>query len=188
MGLTPVAGAQLHVLLYLANTLAPLFQIAAARGRVLKRGKYPFYPDVQHEIDVLSYSGVLRIARVQYGRRGHLAADYGLGTAGARAMDRLLAADPEMKRLAKLFRELLSACFGKFLATQVDIGPIDANYGSASILQGDVVDFSEWKNENQNLAVARYLLNELRALSPNAERDGVRLYCDYLDEALAVHE
>lgn len=188
MGLAPIAGAQLHVLLYLANTLAPLLKITAARGRVLKRGNYPFYPDVQHEVDVLSYSGILIVERVQYGRRGHLAAEYGLGRMGAHTLELLLAADPEMERLARLFRELLSACFGKFLATQVDIGPIDANYGNDSILPGEVVDFSEWTSENQNLAVARYLLNELRALHPRAERDGIRLYCDYLDEALAVHE
>ena len=81
-------------------------------------------------------------------------------------------------------RELTSACYGKFLGSNAAIGPIDANYGSDDVMEGQVVDFDEWTDENKNLQVARYLLERLRALRPRAERDGVRLYCDYLDRAL----
>ncbi len=185
MGLNPIAGSQLHVLLYLANTLSPLFGVSPIRGRVLKRGKYPFYPDVQREIDRLAFSGVLKIEKVEYGSRGHLAAHYGLGDKGDSITKKLIQFDPELQKTARLFRELVYASFGKFLGTHIDIGPIDANFGDDAILNGEVVDFSEWKNSNKNMAVARYLLDQLRSLQPNSERDGVRLYCDYLDEALS---
>ena len=77
MGVAPLATAQLHVLLYLANTMAQLFDVTRVRGRVLKRGAYPFYPDVQRELDRLAFNGVLKIERVDFGPKGHLSAHYG---------------------------------------------------------------------------------------------------------------
>jgi len=186
MGLAPLAAAQVHVLLYLANTLAPLFEVVRVRGRILKRGPYPFYPDVQRELDRLAFSGILTIERVDFGPRGHLAAHYGLGPHGSSACTALLTQSKEAERTARMFRELVTACFGKFLGTQTAIGPIDANYGDDDVLDGEVVDFSEWQDENKNMEVARYLVDKMRALRPHADRDGMRLYCDYLDHALAL--
>lgn len=188
MGLTPLAMSQLHVVLYLANTLADLFGVTRVRGRVLKRGPFPFFPDVQREIDRLAFAGVLLIERVNFGPKGHLAAHYALGDRGQGIHEALLAHAGESERTARLFRELVSACFGRFLNSRTDIGPIDANYGDIAVLDGEVVDFAEWTDENKNMEVARYLIERLRALRPNAERDGVRLYCDYLDKAMALHE
>jgi len=186
MGVAPLASAQVHVLLYLANTLAPLFEVIRVRGRILKRGAYPFYPDVQRELDRLAFSGVLSIERVDFGSRGHLAAHYGLGPRGSAVCAALLAQSKEAERTARLFRELVVACFGKFLGTQTAIGFIDANYGDDNVMEGEVVDFSEWQDENKNMEVASYLLDKMRALRPHADRDGMRLYCDYLDQALAI--
>lgn len=184
MGLAPLAAPQVHVILYLANTLAELFAIDRARGRVLKRGPYPFFPDVQREIDRLAFAGVLSIERVEFGPKGHLTASYGIAPKGRTIHAALLERAAEARRTAKLFRELVSACFGRFLVTTVNIGPIDANYGNTNVLDGEVVDFAEWTDENKNLELARYLMDRLRTLRPDAERDGVRLYCDYLDRAL----
>ncbi|MBX3587769.1 MAG: hypothetical protein KF796_14125 [Ramlibacter sp.] len=186
LGLSPLASAQLHVLLYLANTLAPLFNVTRVRGRVLKRGPFPFYPDVQREIDRLAFSGVLKIERVDFGPKGHLAAHYDLAPSARELQHRLLAASAEARRTSRLFSELVAACFGKFLASQSAIGPVDANYGNTDIVENEVVDFSEWQDENKNMEVARYLMAQLKALQPHVERDGVRLYCDYLDQAMAA--
>jgi hypothetical protein len=186
IGAAPVSSTQLHVALYLANTLASLFNVGRVRGRVLKRGAYPFYPDVQREIDQLAFSGVLAIDHVDFGARGHMTAHYQLGRLGASIHQSLLQQSPEASRTARLFRELVSACFGKFLDENAAIGPVDANYGSNLVLEGEVVDFSEWTDENKNMAVAQYLIDRLRAMRPHVERDGVRLYCDYLDKALAI--
>lgn len=188
IGAAPLSATQLHVTLYLANTLAALFSINRVRGQVLKRGAFPFYPDVQREIDRLAFSGVLQIEHVDFGARGHMNAHYALSSGGAAIHRSLLAHSPEAMRTARLFQELISACFGRFLATNAAIGPIDANYGSNLVLEGEVVDFSEWVDENMNLEVARYLIDRLRSMRPHADRDGVRLYCDYLDKALATTE
>lgn len=186
MGLVPLAAAQIHVLLYLSNTLAPLFDVVRVRGRILKRGKYPFYPDVQPELDRLAFSGILSIDRVDFGPRGHLSAHYSLGPNGMAVYENLLAHSKEAERTAKLFRELVSSCFGKFLGTETAIGPIDANYGDNEVLDGEVIDFSEWQDDNKNIQVAHYLIDQLRNMQPNIRRDGVILYCDYLDKALAI--
>lgn len=186
LGLSPLASAQLHVLLYLANTLAPLFNVARVRGRVLKRGPFPFYPDVQREVDRLAFAGVLSIERVDFGPKGHLAAHYGLAASAQQIRSQLLEVSPEARRTARLFSELVAACFGKFLVSQAAIGPVDANYGNTDVVENEVVDFSEWQDENKNMEVARYLMAQLKALQPHADRDGVRLYCDYLDQALAT--
>lgn len=185
MGLTPVATSQLHVILYLANTLAELFSVTRVRGRVLKRGDYPFFPDVQREIDRLAFAGVLVIERVEFGAKGHMAAQYGLGPLGAEICNAMLAHSPEARRTARLLRELVSACFGRFLNARADIGAVDANYGNAAVAPGEVVDFSEWTTDNKNVEVAHYLIDHLRKLRPDAQRDGVRLYCEYLDRAMA---
>ncbi|WP_025041868.1 hypothetical protein [Nitrosospira briensis] len=186
MGFAPLASTQIHVLLYLANTLAPLFEVAPVRGRILKRGAYPFYPDVQRELDRLAFSGIFFIERVDFGPHRHLTAHYGLGPRGSSVCTALVAHSKEAERTARLFRELVSACFGKFIGTQTAIGSIDANYGNDDVLEGEVVDFSEWQDENKNMEVARYLVDKMRALRPHADRDGMRLYCDYLDQALAI--
>lgn len=187
MGLAPVASSQLHVILYLANTLADLFGVARVRGRVLKRGAFPFYPDVQCEIDRMAFCGVLSIEKVDFGAKGHLAAHYALGDRGGDIFETLTTQMPEARRTARLFRELVSACFGRFLTRRADIGPIDANYGNSTVVDGEVVDFSEWSQDNnKNIDLAYYLIDQLKNLRPDTERDGVRLYCDYLDKALAI--
>lgn len=186
MGLAPLATPQLHVMLYLANTLADLFDVTRVRGRVLKRGPFPFYPDVQREIDRLAFTGVLTIEQVNFGPKGHLNAHYALGHRGRGIYQALLSHTQETHRTSRLFRELVSACFGRFLGSTADIGSIDANYGNASVIEGEVVDFSEWTDENKNIELARYLIDKLRRLRPDVERDGVRLYCDYLDKAMAL--
>ncbi len=188
LGFTPLASSQIHVLLYLANTLAPLFKVIRVRGRVLKRGPYPFYPEVQRELDRMAFRGVFSIDKVDFGPRGHLAAHYSLGIQGRRIYTELVSHSAEARRTANLFAELACACFGKFLETESAIGPIDANYGNDDVLEGEVVDFSEWQDENKNMRVARYLMDQLRLLQPNPQRDGVRLYCEYLDKALELHE
>lgn len=185
MGLTPVATSQLHVILYLANTLADLFGVTRVRGRVLKRGDYPFFPDVQREIDRLAFAGVLTIENVKFGAKGRMAAQYGLGPLGAEICKSMIAHSPEAQRTARLLRELMSACFGRFLNARADIGPVDANYGNAAVAPGEVVDFSEWTTDNKNMEVAKYLIDHLRKLRPDVQRDGVRLYCEYLDRAMA---
>ena len=186
LGVVPLAMAQLHVLLYLANTLCPLYDVERVRGRVLKRGAYPFYPDVQRLVDKLAFSGVLAIDHVKFGPKGHLAAHYTLLADGAGLRDLLISSSFEAQRTAHLFRELTSACFGKFLGTETAIGPVDANYGSSDILENEVIDFDEWQANNKNLAVAKYLIEQLRAMQPRAHRDGIRLYCEYLDKAMEV--
>lgn len=186
IGVAPLSTTQLHVLLYLANTLASLFELDRIRGRVLKRGVYPFFPDVQAEIDRMAFSGVLAIERVDFGPKGHLAAHYNVGNIGAPLYEHLIRESSDARRISRLFRELVTACFGKFLGANGAIGPVDANYANGSVMEGEVVDFSEWKDANENLQVANYLIEQLKALRPNAERDGVRLYCEYLDKALAI--
>ncbi|MFT7776609.1 hypothetical protein [Roseateles sp.] len=186
MGLTPVTTAQLHVILYLANTLADLYGVTRVRGRVLKRGAYPFFPDVQRDIDRLAFADVLRIDQVEFGAKGHMSAHYGLGLKGAAISRSLVAHSAEAKRTSNLLRELACACFGRFLIDRVDIGAIDANYGDAHVLDGEVVDFSEWSRDNKNMGLARLLIDRLKELRPDVQRDGVRLYCDYLDKALTT--
>lgn len=187
MGISPMNADQLHVVLYLANTLADLYGVTRVRGRVLKKGPLPFYPDVQWEIDRLAYCDVLTIERVDFHSKNRVTAHYGMGGKGRKIYQALICSGPEAQRTAQLFRELVSACFSRFLIETPAIGPIDANYGDSGQVDGEVVDFAEWADENRNMELANYLIGQLRELRPNARRDGVRLYCDYLDRALAIH-
>jgi hypothetical protein len=186
LGVAPLTSVQLHVLLYLANTLAPLFDVERVRGRVLKRGSLPFFPDVQPEIDRLAYAGVLEIVKVDFGAKERLVAHYDVTQRAREIRQAFVDSSEEAKRTDALFRELVSASFGRFLGRNAAMGSVDANYSSNAVLENEVVDFSEWSDENRNMQVARYLIEKLQALRPNGGRDGVRLYCGYIEKALAL--
>lgn len=186
MGLTPIVSSKLHTFLYLANTLAELFGLSSVRGRILKHGSSPFFPDIQRLIDYLAFSGVLSINKVDYGPKGYLSAHYSLGKSGREIYDSLLTHSDDARRTANLFRELIPACSNQVLAMRSDIGPIDANYGNDAVQEGEIVDFDEWSRDNNNMKLTNYLVDEIKALRPNKERDGVRLYCNYLSTAMEL--
>src|SRR2546422_4375809 len=52
-GLVPLRITRLHSFAYLSNVLAPVWDMAALDGKILKRRGGPFYPNMQRDLDRL---------------------------------------------------------------------------------------------------------------------------------------
>jgi hypothetical protein len=50
-GLRPVSSQHVHALVFLANSLAPIYQDEGVEARVVKQAQGPFYPDAQWDLD-----------------------------------------------------------------------------------------------------------------------------------------
>ena len=65
-GLCPIDLLALHAYAYLANVLAPVWDMPPLDGRILKRRGGPFYPTLQADLDRLVGMGVVRISDVAH--------------------------------------------------------------------------------------------------------------------------
>ncbi|HEY5409278.1 MAG TPA: hypothetical protein VIJ94_01000 [Caulobacteraceae bacterium] len=64
-GVTPLSVGRLHRLVYLANAMAPVYDILTPDGYILKYKRGPFFPAVQWDIDRLGAQGLARVANLQ---------------------------------------------------------------------------------------------------------------------------
>ena len=51
--LAPISVQRFHTFAYLADVLSPIFQFVAISGKILKRRFFPYFPDLQWELDRL---------------------------------------------------------------------------------------------------------------------------------------
>lgn len=63
-GLRPLSKAHAHALVFLANSLAPIYEDTGLETRVIKHEHGPFYPDAQWDLDRLVGQGLLNISGV----------------------------------------------------------------------------------------------------------------------------
>ncbi|HDR9798353.1 TPA: hypothetical protein QDC59_001924 [Burkholderia cenocepacia] len=60
-GLRPLSKQNAHALVFLANSLAPIYDDAGIETRVIKHKHGPFYPDAQWDLDRMVGQGLLSI-------------------------------------------------------------------------------------------------------------------------------
>lgn len=65
-GIAPVSTLQLHTIAYLADALAPVWNLPILDAQVLKRRAGPMSPTLQHDVDVLVARGVVTAARARH--------------------------------------------------------------------------------------------------------------------------
>lgn len=166
-GLVPISILRLHTFAYLANVLAPVWDMPVQDGKVLKRRGGPFYPSLQEDLDRLVGMGVATISKLGYSLdksgRWRLEGSYQLHRAFAdRILDR--AQDFEDEVLSMSFIRELGYAISALSDEDLDRVMVeDATYSDPFIDEGNIVDFAEWQNQNfsANAAV------ELGQLLPN---------------------
>lgn len=185
-GLMPTTVRALHELAYLANVLAPVFDLPPLDGKLLKRKNGPYYPELQSAIDGLVGRGLVDARQIRYEfdadeQRYRVVATYRLRREeAARALGRyreLYASEVHfLDELAAAYCGLEDGAHGK-----AALG--DARFADADVDVNNVIDFGEWasaaKNFSSNAAMA---FAPGRNLLP-AER--LYLYLDHLGEKLA---
>src|SRR5712671_607892 len=92
-GIAPLSVERLHRLVYLANALAPVYELLVPDGYILKYRRGPFFPLVHWDIGRLVAQGLVTAtgSRPTKDKLGYwMAANYSLSKVGMIAVDRAL--------------------------------------------------------------------------------------------------
>jgi hypothetical protein len=183
-GLLPIPILRLHTLAYLSNVLAPVWDMPALEGKILKRQGGPFYPALQHDLDRLVGMGVAVILGLGHvldeEKRWRLEGSYQLNRAFANSIVRRLLDFESERRLANFLQEL---AFAVSTLSDDDFDEAmteDATYSDPMIDVGNVVDFAEWQKKNYSANAARYFDNLLPGGARATPGEKLHLYVRHL--------
>jgi hypothetical protein len=187
-GLAPVPVLHLHMLAYWADVLAPVWNIAAFDGKVLKRQGGPFYPRLQHDLDRLVGLGVVKIEGLSHIRdeenRWRIEGKFSLNKTFAEPIVKAIATAYSTNNLMVFIRELAYAASG---LSNVDFERSfaqDATYSDPVIDPGNVVDFGEWQRINYSAAAARAFLGLIPGGSKATPGEMLHLYVRHLQSRI----
>ena len=198
-GVTPIPSRKLHGFAYLADVLSPVWNLLPYDGKILKIEDGPHYPDLQFELDLLVFLGLVDVQNIQYsGRPGggaRIEGDYSLRFESEHLsviLKRLGAADPE-EALDPLDTELhqylfdLAGALAMLPDDEIDLAATkDATYANKHIAPGNIIDFGAWvesKSEaNRSLALIDRFRNFIPPKSNFSPGERIYLYASYLGE------
>jgi hypothetical protein len=186
-GIAPVSVKRLHRLVYLANAMAPVYDLLTPDGYILKYKRGPFFPVVQWDIDRLSAQGLAQVSnskRLEDELGWWFEANYSLTKLGMDAVDTAITLD-EIGSKASFLREVVKS----FASIELSEADRDASLlGDVAYDHADVeapIDFRTASNNLTALATAT-IANAGNAAAPEASRRAeVHLYFRYLERLWA---
>ena len=132
-GIAPLSVEQLHRLVYLANALAPVYDLFVPDGYILKYHRGPFFPAVHWDIGRLVAQDLVKAkgARPIKDKLGYwIKANYSLSRKGMRSVDEALTVETVLPK-ATYLREITLA-FSTLDCSDRDFAALsDINYESA---------------------------------------------------------
>jgi hypothetical protein len=183
-GISPVHLGVVHEFAYLANVLAPVFDLSPFRASLLKRRSGPYYPVLQRTIDGLVGGGLLLARQLRYRfveeeERYRLDAQYQLNRELAQpALAIYRAAYSDTTEV--MFFDELAVAYSTLSDEQLGHATLeDARYSDADVDPGNVIDFGEWTQE----AVTNFSRNAALSFAPDANlfpAERLYLYLDHL--------
>lgn len=188
-GIAPLALHDLHLLAYFSNVMAPVWDIEAFEGAILKARSGPFYPSLQLDIDLLIGRGLVVVHRLRHllmddgGWR--LDAAFELDRARARAvlqdLDRIGA-----RIVSSIFLRELTYAFGSLNSGQLErLTQTDVTYADPLIAFGNVLDFGDIRAVNRT-AIAASGFRQFISNASSAEL--IHLYLRHLSRSDASGE
>lgn len=149
-GLTPITTQALHVITYLSEALAPVWQLEPLDGKVLRQKSAPYFPTLQQDVDRLIGMGLLHVDELQICKTAdnspYLQPGVSLNFDQAAPILSALSELPgELPRL-EFLREVAQA-FSRIPdeAIQMSMNE-DATYGNPATDTGQVIDLGEWRD------------------------------------------
>ncbi len=156
-----------HELAYLANVLAPVFDLPAVTASLLKRRGGPYYPELQQTIDRLVGCGMVSVSGLRYIHvaeegRYRMEADYALDDTRTAAV---------LQQYRNVYRETGETHFIEQLTAAYAVlnddlsgGAVlqDARYADADVDTNEVIDFGEWSA----LKASNFSFNAAMAFRP----------------------
>ncbi len=148
VGLTPITTSALHVIAYLSEALAPIWELEPMDGRVLKQSAAPYYPALQQDVDDLIAMGLIRVDDLQLGLAGDgalvLTPNFSLESKRVEPILTALRKLPGEERIFDFTREVVQA-FSRLSDDQIPYSmDEDATYGDHAVDTGQVIDLGEW--------------------------------------------
>ena len=184
--LAPIPVQRFHTLAFLSDVLSPIFNLIPMSGKILKRRAFPYFPDLQWEIDRLVGLDLvtpLEVVPVVEESKAYVTFSLALQRARASPVLDIVYSQEEFSILRDYFRELAGA-LSNIQDTELDaVTKLDVTWDSGHA--GAVIDYAEWRAQNystlganriEELAV-RAFGNREAQLSPTAK---VNLYVKYL--------
>jgi hypothetical protein len=189
-GLVPIKIMRLHALAFFSNILAPVWNMRALDAKVLKRRGGPYYPALQHDLDRMVGIGLVRATHLSFVRgeskTWRLQGSFQLNRELAQPALAFLEGWDEQAALRLFVRELCYA-LGSLSDTEFDRAMTeDATYGDPDVDDGNVIDFGEWRVQNQSLNAARLLAVAVRDSQPASRGEQLHLYARHLRVRLAA--
>lgn len=186
IGIAPLSVERLHRLIYLANAMAPVYDLLTPDGYLLKYKRGPFFPEVQWDVDRLCAQG-LAVATDLKTLHDDLGwwfqANYSLTMTGMSAVDRAMQLDAVGSKAAFL-REVVRA-FSAILRTEDGRGPDadaalleDITYARAD--SDAPIDFNTTA-DNLTALAANTIAKRVSDSEMVGRREKVHLYFRYLD-------
>jgi hypothetical protein len=187
-GLAPIGIIPFHAFAFLSNVLAPVWDMPALDGKILKRKGGPYYPTLQADLDRMVGMGMVLISQVAHVRddddKWRLEGQYCLNRQlASRAVDYLLQL-PGEGRFAAFATELayaLSALGETELERALEE---DATYSDPSVSENNVVDFEEWARRNPSTNAANYFNHFMPRGTKATPGEKLHLYVRHLQRRI----
>lgn len=189
-GIEPVPLRVLHELAYLANVLAPVFDLVPFSASLLKRANGPYYPELQVTVDSMVGKCMVDVTDIQCmqdeddgGHRldAHYRLNYELSRASIEAYREVYAGSSEL-----FFIDELAAAYSMLSDEQMGhAAREDARYGDDHVDTNDVIDFGQWNNARQ----ANFSTNAALSFRPGknlAPAERLYMYMAHMQER-AIH-
>jgi hypothetical protein len=182
-GASPIASTRLHRLAFLANCLAPVYDLPSPDGKIVKYRRGPFYPDLQWDVDRLVAQNLVSMRNLEHVRDVAglwFRADYELSDAGVTAVHKLTDS-PRAERGHGFLRELAAAYAALPEGAREDAALSDATFTDPLVNLGSLIDFAEWDVRNFTHQTADAFADFVPPAVHLTPRDKLHLYFRYLD-------
>ena len=187
-GIEPLPTMRLHAVAYLANVLAPVWDMPSVDGAILKRSGGPFYPDLQRDLDRLVGLGVVAVADLKHVRiddnHYRVEASYRLNLRMAAPILDYLETLADEAEAAHFVRELVLA-LSSLSDEEIDRAVTeDATYSNPRVGPDNVIDFGEWVETNYSAAAAEKVGSLIPTGAVVGASEKVHLYVRHLRRRL----
>jgi hypothetical protein len=186
--MAPVTTTTIHLMAYLTNVLAPVWEVPVLDGKLLKKGEGPFYPELQADADAMVGQGLLLQSKLDYvlnvDNQWRL---QGVYTVNHSLADRLLdfVENFEDEHALRVFCTEVAYSLSALVSEQIQgFSRQDATYGDPLTDFGSVIDFAEWMNRNFASNAAIQLGELLPSGSRTTPAEKIHSYVRHLSRRL----
>lgn len=188
-GMTPMPILRFHTVAYLVNVLAPVWELAAHDGKLLKRRGGPFYPALQKDLDRLTGMGLVHLTRVRHEEeapgRWRLEGSYELNYSFATPILDCLRTISEDERLTHAYIGELLLALSSLSDNDLDTAMReDATYSDPQVTEGNIIDFAEWRDTNWSASAAKRFSEILPSGDRTTPGEKLHLYVAHLHRRL----